>query len=97
GLTAARARPTPDPGGVRRFVFAEPLRPGDAVAIGGLRDEVRTALDGSTAAHSSGETLRFAEAIRRTLQHGLAVNPRVLVFGEDVGVKGGVHLVTEGL
>jgi 2-oxoisovalerate dehydrogenase E1 component len=25
------------------------------------------------------------------------VNPKVLVFGEDVGVKGGVHLVTEGL
>jgi 2-oxoisovalerate dehydrogenase E1 component len=25
------------------------------------------------------------------------VNPRLLVFGEDVGVKGGVHLVTEGL
>ncbi|HEY5219463.1 MAG TPA: transketolase C-terminal domain-containing protein, partial [Gemmatimonadaceae bacterium] len=24
-------------------------------------------------------------------------NPKVLVFGEDVGVKGGVHLVTEGL
>lgn len=97
GLTAARARPTPDPSGVRRFVFAEPLRPGDAVAIGGLPDEVRTALDSSTTARPSGETLRFAEAIRRTLQHELAVNPRVLVFGEDVGVKGGVHLVTEGL
>jgi 2-oxoisovalerate dehydrogenase E1 component len=27
----------------------------------------------------------------------LDVNPKVLVFGEDVGVKGGVHLVTEGL
>ena len=25
------------------------------------------------------------------------MNPRVLVFGEDVGRKGGVHLVTEGL
>jgi 2-oxoisovalerate dehydrogenase E1 component len=25
------------------------------------------------------------------------VNPKVLVFGEDVGRKGGVHLVTEGL
>ena len=25
------------------------------------------------------------------------MNPKVLVFGEDVGRKGGVHLVTEGL
>jgi len=36
-------------------------------------------------------------AIRRTLDHELAVNPRVLVFGEDVGPKGGVHAVTLGL
>jgi 2-oxoisovalerate dehydrogenase E1 component len=41
--------------------------------------------------------VRFAEAVRRTLAHELEVNPRVVVFGEDVGVKGGVHLVTEGL
>jgi 2-oxoisovalerate dehydrogenase E1 component len=41
--------------------------------------------------------VRFAEAVRRTLAHELEVNPKVLVFGEDVGVKGGVHLVTEGL
>ena len=33
-------------------------------------------------------------AIRRTLDHELAVNPRVLIFGEDVGPKGGVHGVT---
>jgi 2-oxoisovalerate dehydrogenase E1 component len=36
-------------------------------------------------------------AIRRTLEHELAVNPRVLVFGEDVGKKGGVHAATLGL
>ena len=41
--------------------------------------------------------LRFQEAIRRTLDVELAANKRVLVFGEDVGRKGGVHLVTEGL
>jgi 2-oxoisovalerate dehydrogenase E1 component len=41
--------------------------------------------------------VRFAEAVRRTLRHELDVNPKVLVFGEDVGRKGGVHLVTEGL
>ena len=41
--------------------------------------------------------MRFAEAVKRTLRAELQRNPKVLVFGEDVGVKGGVHLVTEGL
>jgi 2-oxoisovalerate dehydrogenase E1 component len=36
-------------------------------------------------------------AIRRTLEHELEVNPRVVVFGEDVGRKGGVHAATLGL
>ena len=36
-------------------------------------------------------------AIRRTLDAELAVNPRMVVFGEDVGPKGGVHGATLGL
>jgi 2-oxoisovalerate dehydrogenase E1 component len=36
-------------------------------------------------------------AIRRTLDHELTVNPRVVLFGEDIGPKGGVHAVTLGL
>ena len=36
-------------------------------------------------------------AIRRVLDQELEANPRVLVFGEDVGPKGGVHAVTLGL
>ncbi|MFN3414152.1 MAG: alpha-ketoacid dehydrogenase subunit beta, partial [Thermoanaerobaculum sp.] len=32
--------------------------------------------------------------VRRTLAFELATNPRVLIFGEDVGVKGGVHGAT---
>jgi 2-oxoisovalerate dehydrogenase E1 component len=36
-------------------------------------------------------------AIRRTLEHELAVNPRIVIFGEDVGRKGGVHAATLGL
>jgi 2-oxoisovalerate dehydrogenase E1 component len=39
----------------------------------------------------------MATAIRRTLDHELTVNPRVVLFGEDVGPKGGVHGVTLGL
>ena len=39
----------------------------------------------------------MAAAIRRTLDQELALNPRVLLFGEDIGPKGGVHGVTQGL
>jgi hypothetical protein len=36
-------------------------------------------------------------AIRRVLDQELEANPRMCVFGEDVGPKGGVHAVTLGL
>jgi len=36
-------------------------------------------------------------AIRRTLDHELKANPKTLIFGEDVGLKGGVHAATMGL
>jgi 2-oxoisovalerate dehydrogenase E1 component len=37
------------------------------------------------------------DAIRRTLEHELETNERMLVFGEDVGGKGGVHGATRDL
>lgn len=36
-------------------------------------------------------------AIRRTLEAELRTNPKMLIFGEDVGSKGGVHTATMGL
>ncbi len=36
-------------------------------------------------------------AIRRTLEYELRANPKLLIFGEDVGSKGGVHTATMGL
>jgi 2-oxoisovalerate dehydrogenase E1 component len=96
-LTAARARPVSDPAKVKRFVFGESRQAGDPEAMGGLSDTERASLGGSDATVEDGPTLRFAEAVRRTLARELEVNPKLLVFGEDVGVKGGVHLVTEGL
>jgi 2-oxoisovalerate dehydrogenase E1 component len=97
GLQAARARPAPDPSRVKRFVYAEAHQNGDPRTVGGLSSDEIAKLGGSEKAAGKGEPLRFAEAIRRTLRHELAVNPKVAVFGEDVGRKGGVHLVTEGL
>ena len=97
GLAAARARPAPEPANVKRYVYAEARQADEPVAFGGLSDKAIAKLGGTDARTESGDPLRLAEAIRRTLRHELAVNPRVLVFGEDVGRKGGVHLVTEGL
>jgi 2-oxoisovalerate dehydrogenase E1 component len=81
---------------VKRHVYAEPDNTGTP-AFGGMSDDERKRLRGTTTPNESGELLRLAEAVRRTLDHELTMNPRLLVFGEDVGVKGGVHLVTEGL
>ncbi|HEY7959500.1 MAG TPA: dehydrogenase E1 component subunit alpha/beta [Sphingomicrobium sp.] len=44
-----------------------------------------------------GQRINMVTAIRRVLDQELEANPRVLVFGEDVGPKGGVHAVTLGL
>ncbi|MEX2177552.1 MAG: transketolase C-terminal domain-containing protein [Gemmatimonadaceae bacterium] len=94
GLTAARARPAPDPAGIKRFVYAEEGVPAE---MGGLSPGEIDALGGTEIPAPSGEPLRLAEAIRRVLKRELEVNNKMLVFGEDVGRKGGVHLVTEGL
>ncbi|WP_234035251.1 alpha-ketoacid dehydrogenase subunit alpha/beta [Aurantiacibacter sediminis] len=45
----------------------------------------------------SGQRVNMVTAIRRTLEHELQVNERVVLFGEDIGPKGGVHGVTLGL
>jgi 2-oxoisovalerate dehydrogenase E1 component len=97
GLAAARARPAPDPARVKRFLYHEDRRNDDPVPVGGLTDADIAALGGEATKSETGEPLRLAEAVRRTLKRELQVNRKLLVFGEDVGRKGGVHLVTEGL
>jgi 2-oxoisovalerate dehydrogenase E1 component len=92
GLTAARARPNPDPATVKKHIYAE-----TPSTLGGVPQHELDALPATNAAKDEGQLIRFAEAVRRTLARELEVNPKVLVFGEDVGRKGGVHLVTEGL
>lgn len=96
-LEGARARAIPDPANVKRHIYAERSAPDDNMALGGLSDEEIDALGGSTEVESGGDMMRLAEAVRRTLRSELERNPKAVVFGEDVGVKGGVHLVTEGL
>jgi 2-oxoisovalerate dehydrogenase E1 component len=44
-----------------------------------------------------GSRLNMLTAIRKTLDYELETNSKVIVFGEDVGPKGGVHGATLGL
>ncbi|MBA3530519.1 MAG: pyruvate dehydrogenase [Ardenticatenales bacterium] len=41
--------------------------------------------------------MNLIDAVRKTLEDEMRQNPRILVFGEDVGAKGGVHGATRGL
>jgi 2-oxoisovalerate dehydrogenase E1 component len=47
--------------------------------------------------HEDGPRINLIEAVKRTLDYELRNNDRLLVFGEDVGVKGGVHGATVDL
>ena len=96
-LQGARARAVPDASKVKRYIYAEPHQKGDIEAMGGLAAAEIAKLGGTHAPAVDGDMVRFAEAVRRTLASELTRNPKALVFGEDVGIKGGVHLVTEGL
>ncbi len=92
---AAMAQPQPDPAEVIGRVWAAGSPP---AAAGGLRAEGIALPSGTgTPQPPDPRRLTMVEAIRRTLDVELSVNPRCLVFGEDVGHKGGVHAATVGL
>mgnify|MGYP003576515867 CR=1 FL=1 len=46
---------------------------------------------------ASSTTLSMQQALNRALDETLEANPRALVFGEDVGLLGGVFRITDGL
>lgn len=98
-LEAALARPDPDPATVTRYVFAETKPDGtlDTQRVGGLAPEGVRLPAGTSAPQPEPRRVNMITAIRRTLEHELRVNPRLLIFGEDVGPKGGVHTATMGL
>ncbi len=93
-LEGALARPEPDPARVRRYLYAEPGRP---ASRGGLEAAGISLPEGSAQPSPEPARINLLTAVRRTLESELAANPRMLVFGEDVGPKGGVHAATMGL
>jgi 2-oxoisovalerate dehydrogenase E1 component len=98
-LVDVERRAAPDPKRIQRYVFSETRADGslDLQQQGGLRGAGVEPAPGSERAQPQGPRINLVTAVRRTLEHELTVNPRMLVFGEDVGRKGGVHAATLGL
>lgn len=98
-LAAGRARPVADPMGVEKFAFSEVDESGVIISqtMGGVAPSGHTFPKGSAVPKGEGKRINMVTAIRMTLDHELETNPKVVVFGEDVGPKGGVHAVTMGL
>jgi 2-oxoisovalerate dehydrogenase E1 component len=98
-LSRIESRPPVSGATVLRHAFSETRPDGspDVQAQGGQWADGVVLPVGSGTARPQGARINMLTAIRRTLEHELAINPRVLVFGEDVGRKGGVHAATLGL
>lgn len=98
-LARVEQRAVPDVTRTTRFAFSERREDGstEVQQQGGLLGEGIEPVAGSEVAKPESTRINMVTAIRRTLEHELGVNPRVVVFGEDVGRKGGVHAATLGL
>jgi len=94
--TAEKAwnRSDPSPEDVKKYVFSEN---GDSQLVGGLAAEGIEQPKGSEEPSPEKQRINIVEAVRRTLDNELHLNDRLVVFGEDVGAKGGVHAATMGL
>lgn len=99
----AEACPVPNPTTSTHFVFAEPDQPQQ---VGGMHARAQVdvgpvvvRMRQPVVADPQGPPVRInmIDAIRQTLADGLRELPQMLIFGEDVGQKGGVHGVTVGL
>ena len=92
---AALQQPQPDTANITRHVWHDDA---DPAGVGGLAAEGIVLPAGDpTPQVSDPRRINLVEAIRRTLDSELATNPRLVVFGEDVGEKGGVHIATMAL
>jgi 2-oxoisovalerate dehydrogenase E1 component len=93
-LEQARQMSDPDAASVGEHLFFA----GIPQQVGGLLPELgpRT-LPTPRPAPSAGPRVNLIDAVRAVLEQELERNPRAVVFGEDVGIKGGVHGATVGL
>ena len=75
---SALQHPDPEPASATQHLFAPALTSTSPAAP--LREE--------------GPRINLIEAVKRALESEMQSNPNIVVFGEDVGVKGGVHGAT---
>jgi 2-oxoisovalerate dehydrogenase E1 component len=94
GRERAEARGVADPATVMANVFYED---GALQTEGGQWNHRYVAPANTDVPNPEGQRINMVTAIRRTLDRELEINPRVVLFGEDIGPKGGVHAVTLGL
>lgn len=96
---AALGRSEPDPDQTTKYAFAETNEDGspDLQLVGGLAVSGHSFPESSETPEPEKRRINIVEAIRKTLDYELETNPKLMVFGEDVGAKGGVHAVTMGL
>jgi 2-oxoisovalerate dehydrogenase E1 component len=89
----ALAQPEPDRSTATCHVFFDGS---NLQQIGGAQADGFTFKAGSSVPQSTepGVRLNLLDAVKRTLEVELNENPCLLIFGEDVGVKGGVHGAT---
>jgi 2-oxoisovalerate dehydrogenase E1 component len=92
-LNDAEAIPEPSVQTTQEHVYFS----GKAQLQGGLRPIDALLPLGSPTPQPSGARINLLDAVRRTMEVEMEHNPRLLVFGEDVGVKGGVHGATQGM
>lgn len=91
---AAWNRPSPPGDHLENALYKNGM---DVQKVGGLYSTGYEFPKTTNQPQSGKQRINMVEAIRRTLEHELEINNKVLVFGEDVGKKGGVHAVTSGL
>ncbi len=98
-LQKAMSRPDSDPTEGRKYIFAEYHDDGslDVQKVGGLHAEGYRVPTSSDVPQSEPTRINMVTALRRTMEVELQANPKLVIFGEDVGAKGGVHAATMGL
>ncbi|MDZ7718468.1 MAG: transketolase C-terminal domain-containing protein [Balneolaceae bacterium] len=87
-------RPSPSEDHLKESLYQDGM---EIQKVGGLYSNGFEFSKTSTEPQSGKQRINMVESIRKTLEHELEINEKVLVFGEDVGKKGGVHAVTSGL
>ncbi|MFZ5858968.1 MAG: alpha-ketoacid dehydrogenase subunit alpha/beta [Chloroflexota bacterium] len=80
--------PDPEPRSVTDNLFAADNRGAE------WHSAQTTQADYQSAPQMAGTRVNLIDAVRRTLEVEMARDPRLVVFGEDVGAKGGVHGAT---